>query len=144
MTGILANRLATLAEINDPYSLSSPFEKFLENSSVGFSKMTGILHWNDFQKSIASVMTQNRILENAEKAAVKGFDSLPKREQAYMGFLGLNEARTEELGKMFATYGDNLEGVRVANTEKWGDEGEVLKRAYAIRLRQRRMLSMRR
>lgn len=59
---ILASRLATMAELTDPYSMRSPFERFLENAATGFTRMTGLLHWNDFQKGIAATMTQNRIL----------------------------------------------------------------------------------
>ncbi|MFC3725926.1 hypothetical protein [Neoaquamicrobium sediminum] len=128
----LASRLATLAELTDPYAVRSPFERFLDNAATGFSRMTGLLHWNDFQKTIASVLTQNRILQNAETAAAKGFDALPKREQAYMGFLGVGEGRAEQLGKLFATHGETLDGVRVANSEAWGDDAgtAVLRRMY--------------
>ncbi len=128
----LASRLATMAEITDPYSIRSPFEKFLDNAGAGFSKMTGILHWNDFQKGIAATMTQNRILKNAEVAASKGFDALPKAEQAYMGFLGIGQGRAEDLGKLFASHGETLDGVRVANSDAWGDglAEAGLRRAY--------------
>ena len=127
---VLASRLATLAEIADPYSMRSPFERFLDNSAAGFSRMTGILHWNDFQKTVAAVLTQNRILENADKAARSGFDSLPKKEQAYMGFLGLGRDRAEQIGKLFATHGEIADGVRVANTDAWGNDADALRSAY--------------
>ncbi|RFC63216.1 hypothetical protein [Mesorhizobium denitrificans] len=125
---ILASRIATLAELTDPYSSASPIERFIENAAAGFSKMTGLLHLNDFNKSMASVLTQNRILQNAEKAVASGFDSLPAKERAYMGFLGLNEARTEAIGRLFAQHGETLENVRVANSEAWMDDG--LRSAY--------------
>ncbi|AWC21808.1 hypothetical protein CO731_01261 [Aminobacter sp. MSH1] len=129
---ILASRLATLAEITDPYAMNSPFERFLDNASAGFTRMTGLLHWNDFQKGLAATMTQNRILANAEKAASSGFDSLPASERAYMGFLGIGQGKAEDLGKLFGAYGDRLDGVRVANTEAWGDDAAAagLRRAY--------------
>lgn len=127
---VLASRLATLAEITDPYSHASPFERFLENASVAFTKLTGILHWNDFQKTVSSVLTQTRILTNARKAAESGFDSLTASERQYMGFLGLGQGRAEALGNVFQTYGDDLDGVLVANTEAWPDEIRDLRRAY--------------
>jgi hypothetical protein len=128
----LASRLATMAEITDPYSHGSPFEKLLENAGVGFSRMTGLLHWNDFQKGLTSVMTQNRILKNAEIAATKGFDALPAAERAYMGFLGVGQGKAEDIGKLFAARGETLDGVRVANTDAWGDDAVAagLRRAY--------------
>ncbi len=129
---VLASRLASLAEITDPYSMSSPFERFMQNTAAGFSSATGLLHWNDFQKTIASVITQNRILKNAEAAAAKGFTSLPAKERAYMGLIGLGQGRAENLGRMFKAHGETLDGVRVANTEAWGDDEIVssLRRAY--------------
>lgn len=129
---VLASRLASLAEITDPYSMSSPFERFIQNTAAGFSQATGLLHWNDFQKTIASVMTQNRIQKNAEAAAAKGFAALPAKERAYMGFLGLGNERAENLGRVFKTHGETLDGVRVANTEAWGDDqiAAQLRRAY--------------
>jgi hypothetical protein len=128
----LGGRLATLAELTDPYSSLSPFERFLDNVAKGFSKATLLDRWDDFQKGLASVVIQNRILRNAEKAASNGFDSLPRREKGYMAFLGLNEARTEELGKLFAAHGETVDGVHVANTERWGDDigADALRRAY--------------
>ncbi|MCV3239680.1 hypothetical protein [Mesorhizobium sp. ZC-5] len=128
----LASRLATMAEITDPYSVHSPFERFLENAAVGFTKMTGLLHWNDFQKGIAATLTQNRILKNAELAAAKGFDALPAKEQAYMGFLGIGQGRAEDIGKLFAAHGETLDGVRIAGSEAWGDDQAIaaLRRSY--------------
>ncbi len=128
----LASRLATLAEITDPHAMNSPFERFLQNAASGFTRMTGLLHWNDFQKGITSTMVQNRILQNAEVAAINGFDALPAKEKAYMGFLGIGQDRAESLGRLFAQHGETLDGVRVANTERWGDDPApaFLRRAY--------------
>lgn len=128
----LASRLATMAEITDPYAINSPFERFLHNAATGFTKLTGLLHWNDFQKGIASTMVQNRVLKNAEIAASKGFDALPAKERAYMGLLGIGQDKAENLGRLFAQHGETLDGVRVANTEAWGDDAAAafLRRAY--------------
>jgi hypothetical protein len=128
----LASRLATLAEITDPHAMNSPFERFLTNAASGFTRMTGLLHWNDFQKGIAATMVQNRILKNAEVAAAKGFGALPAAERAYMGFLGIGQERAEALGRLFQQHGETLDGVRVANSEAWGDDpaAAVLRRAY--------------
>lgn len=128
----LASRLATLAEITDPYAVSSPFERFLDNAATGFSKLTGLQHWTDFQKSISAVLTQDRILKNATVAAEKGFDALPKKEQAYMAFLGLGRGKAEDVGKLFAAHGETIDGVRVANTDGWGSDpiAAAARRAY--------------
>jgi hypothetical protein len=73
------SRLASMAEITDPYAMNSPFERFVENAARGFSIATGLVHWNDFQKALASMMTQDRLLENAA-----GFAKASKQERAYV------------------------------------------------------------
>ncbi|WP_072296150.1 hypothetical protein [Paracoccus sp. SM22M-07] len=127
---VLNSRMATLAELTDPYSQGSPFERFLNNLGTGFTKMTGLLHWNDFQKTITATMSQNRILQNAETALEKGFDALPKSEQAYMGYLGVGRDSAPLLGRLFREHGQNLEGVRVANADAWPPEMEHMVRAW--------------
>lgn len=125
---VLANRIASLAEVTDPYSQSLPIENLLRNLTAGFSRATGILHWTDMMQAGASVLTQDRILRNAAKAAERGFDSLSSAEKKFMGELGIGVDRAEAIGRLFQAHGDMLDGVRVANTDAWGDEGLV--RAY--------------
>ncbi|SOC92471.1 hypothetical protein SAMN05216358_2622 [Rhizobium sp. AN5] len=129
---ILASRMASMAELTDPYAANSPFERFLENMTTGFTRMTGLLHWDDFQKTLSSRMVQNRILANAETAARSGFSSLPAKERAYMGYLGIGGQKAEDIGRLYASHGEASEGVRVANTEAWGDEpiSAAARRAY--------------
>ncbi len=115
---LLNTRMATWADLTDPYSVSSPFERFMENTANGFSRATGMLHWNDFQKSFASVLTQNRLLRGAGTYA-----SLPKRERAYLAFLGIDQSMAERIAREFEAHGSIEDGgVRVANSEDWSDE----------------------
>jgi hypothetical protein len=121
---ILQSRMATLAELTDPYSANSPFERFLDNAANKFTTLTGLNQWTDFQNTIASVMTQNRVLKNAER----GVSNLKAREKAYMGYLGLDEDKAARVLKQFQTHGETIDGVRVANTEDWTDD--IARRAY--------------
>lgn len=84
------------------------------------------------QAGEAPTVPENRILENAEKAATKGFDALTKREQAYMGFLGVGRGVAEDLGRLFKEHGELLDGVRVAHSDAWGDDdiAAAVRRAY--------------
>jgi len=125
---VLASRIASLSEMADPYSSRSPIENLLRNLSTGFSRATGIVHWTDAMQSVTSVLTQDRILMNAVKAAEKGFDALPAAEKKFMGELGVGLGRAEQIGRLFLQHGEEIDGVRVANTDAWGDEGIV--RAY--------------
>lgn len=125
---VLASRIAALAELVDPYSARSPAENFLRNVSAGFSRATGLLHWTDAMQSIASVLTQDRILANAVQAAERGFDSLGAVEKRFMGELGIGQARAEDIGRLFIDHGETIDGVRVANTDVW--QNDDLVRAY--------------
>ncbi len=118
-------RMATLAELSDPYGYEHPFMRFVANLGNQFSKLNGMVYWNDFHKSFASVMSQNRILDNAERAFRNGFDSLSQSEQQYMGLLSLGRGDAERIGKMFAEHGEMQKSVRIANTESWGADVNV-------------------
>lgn len=121
---VLQARMATYAEIVDPYTRSSPFERMLENVAGKFSNLTGLNHWTDFQETVSAVMTQNRVLENAER----GFGAIKSGEQKYMAYLGLNEDLAARVAREFKSHGQNVDGIRVANTEEWTDE--IARRAY--------------
>jgi hypothetical protein len=128
LSGVVGERvrnamLATYSELTDPYSRSSPFERFLDNAARGFSKLTGMPLWNDFMKSFSSVITQNRILDNVGK-----WGGLKDSERSYMLYLGLDQSMSERIAAQFTAHGEMIDNVRVANTEDWSDE--VARRAY--------------
>ncbi|SDH08577.1 hypothetical protein [Pelagibacterium luteolum] len=114
---LLNTRLATWADIADPYSASSPFERFMDNTAAVFSKLNGLVFWNDFQKSFASVLTQSRILRGSTDYA-----SLGKRERAYLAYLGIDAGMAERIGRQFQRHGTTEDGdIRVAGTDDWDD-----------------------
>jgi hypothetical protein len=111
---VLGHRLATISEIVDPYSSRGPTEAFLENMTNIASKWNGIRVWTDMAKSVASVMTQNRILEGAANFA-------RTKDKSYLAYLGIDESMAGRIAKQFETHGETVDGVRVANTEEWTD-----------------------
>lgn len=121
---LLNTRMATWADITDPYSVLSPFERFMDNTATGFSKLNGMVYWNDFQKSFASVITQNRVLRG-----VGNYTGIDQRERAYLAFLGIDRDMAERIGGQFARHGTTEDGgIRVANTDDWDDE--IARRTY--------------
>lgn len=110
------SRLATWAEITDPYATRTPFEAFLENTARGFSKANGMVYWNAWMKRISSVIIQKRIVTNAAD-----YGSLKPRERAYMAYVGIDASMAERIAKMFAAHGEDHRGVKVANTTAWED-----------------------
>lgn len=126
---VLQSRLATMAELADPYAMNSPFERFLANASNVFSRMTLLPFWNDMHKSIASVLTQNRILENALSG---DYAKLAAGERKYMGFLGIDEFMAERIAKQFREFGEVEGNVHIPGVEQWTDDGA--RRAFAAAL----------
>lgn len=121
----LQGRLATMAELADPYASNSPFERFIDNMANTFSKMTFLPFWNDMHKSIASVLVQNRLLKNA----AVDYEKLGKAELKYMGFLGIDAHMAERISKQFAEFGDVDGNVHIPGIANWSDEGA--RRAFA-------------
>lgn len=120
---VLQHRLGTLTEIMDPYSGRGPVETFLSKMTDTASKWNGIRMWTDMMKSVASVMTQNRILDDVSR-----YGNVSQKEKSYLAYLGIDANMAERIAKQFGEHGETLDGVRVANTEEWTDA--VARRAY--------------
>lgn len=127
---VLNGRLATLAEIADPYAKGTAFERFAQNLSDGFSKVTVMSQWNNFWKATSSIITQNRILDNVN--AVSAGKKLSQEETKYMAFLGIDENIARRIGKEFKEFGDKVDNANIANSESWADQ--ALARTYRAAL----------
>lgn len=114
---VLQSRLASLADLNDPYAYGSRYERFLSNASNAFSRATGLGWWNDTLKTVSSVMTQNRMMRNALDWKGAG-----KTERAYMAYLGIDEDMAERIAKQFRQHGIEEDGIYGANVGAWDDE----------------------
>lgn len=124
---VLQSRLATLADIQNPYAYGSTYERFLSNVSNGFSKATGLAWWNDGMKTISSVMTQNRMAKTALNWA-----GASKQDKAYLGFLGVSENMARRIGNQVKAHGVKDGGIWGANISKWDDPQAA--RAWAAAL----------
>ncbi|MBA8910143.1 hypothetical protein [Aminobacter ciceronei] len=120
------SRIATMAELADPYAQNSPFERLIDNMGTLFSRMSLLSWWNDMHKSIASVLVQNRILKNA---ALGDYAKLDPDERRYMGFLGIDEHMAERIARQFDQFGEVDGNVHIPGIERWDDEGA--RRAFA-------------
>lgn len=116
---VLQSRLATLGEIGDPYRAGTAVERLLQNGTRVASTWNGMSLFTDMSKAIASIMSQNRILEAAAGQA---------SEARFLAYLGIDGDMAGRIGKEFAAHGETIDGVRVANTGQWADAEAV--RAY--------------
>lgn len=114
--GVLGHRMALMTEISDPYSSTGKAETLMRHMSDIGSKWNGIRLLTDAQKTIASVMTQNRVLDNASK-----YSGIAGKEKAYMAYLGIDQRMAERITEQFRAHGKLVDGVRVAGTENWTD-----------------------
>lgn len=122
----LQSRLASLAELDNPYAQGSVPERMMRNATTAFSKATGLGYWNDGMKSVASLLTQNRVLRNID------FSKIDKPEQDYMAFLGIEGDMAQRIGAEFKKHGAKEGKVSIAHTENWTDD--AAKRAFAAAL----------
>jgi len=126
---VLGHRLATMAEIGDPYASRGAVEAFLENMTNFASKWNGIRLLTDMQKSLSSVMTQNRILRN-----VTNYEGAKAVDKRYLAYLGIDQSMAERIAAQFAEHGETVDRVRVAHTDNWTDD--VARRAYRVAMNQ--------
>jgi hypothetical protein len=112
-------RLATMAEIGDPFqSGRSSFERLINNISQVQSKINLMPIWTDAHKSIASVITQNRII-NASLDRGKG--RISRSDLEYLSFIGIDEGMSKRIVDQTTKHGSKNRSVWIAGTEKWDD-----------------------
>jgi hypothetical protein len=115
---VLQSRLSSLVELGDPYRSGTMVEKWLQNGTRVASTLNGISIFTDVSKSIASVMSQNRILEGVAGTA----------DRRYLAYLGIDGDMAGRIAQQFAEHGHTEDTVRIANTQGWTDPEAV--RAY--------------
>ena len=115
---ILQHRMMSMAEIGDPYQRNTGFERFMRNASTTATRWNGIALITDMNEAVGSVLSQNRILRGA----------LGQGDRRFLAYLDIDDNLAERIGQQFKAHGEVLDGVHVANTERWTDENAV--RAY--------------
>ena len=112
---VMNARLATLAELTDPMQAAgSSFERLMDNAVNTFSRVTFLSHWNDFLKGSITVLSQNRMIDNAFN-----WTKLDKIERRWMANTGIGEDMANEIARQVRAHGRKEGGVWVANTEAW-------------------------
>lgn len=122
----LNTRTMSLYEVGDPYAQGTAFERFLNNVGEGFSKYSGLNFWNDLNKDAASVVAQNRILDNVLKEG-----KLNKTEELYMNSLGLGPDQRRAIKDQYQKFGYEENGIKLLGDDLWEDQraAEIFKTA---------------
>lgn len=124
---VLASRLMTLADVNDPFARGTMLTRVTGSMAQGFSKLTLINHWNDLQKAVAATLTQNRILRS-----VSG-KNLSKDDVAYLRFLGIDEGAQQTIAQQYAKHGAKDGEAFVAGLKNWDDTPAVRQAEMAFK-----------
>ncbi len=111
------SRLAHMAGLNDPFSVSTPAEIAIQKMTDRFSKLTGLPYWNQFWKEFAGAV----IIDRALGDMVKGLDNLSAKEVRWLRSLGLGDMATG--AKQLQAEGaiEKVQGLWTINPDKMPD-----------------------
>lgn len=127
LANLVTNRVAdhillTMADIGDPLAKGTPIERIMDKLTRVGSRLNGSRILQDFAETVGSTMTQTHVLRTISDPAARAANI------EYLTHLGITPSYAERMAAQFAKYGEDLDGVLIANTQKWDDE--VMVRAY--------------
>lgn len=111
---VLHHRLNDWAEFADPLAHGTAVERMMENAARVANKWSGLSLFTDFEEGFASVMTQDRLINALSKG-----EAAKEKDLKWMAFLNLGSNERRRLGELLAQHGEKVDGVWVANTERW-------------------------
>ena len=115
--GYTARRLQTLAEIGDPYSQNSAFERFMANAANLFTRSTLINNWNDFWKNVGTNLAQQRIIRLSNN--VLDGKNIAKKDKAFLAQLGIDVETAKSIAEQVRKYGIKEGELTTAHSESW-------------------------
>ena len=118
----LDSRAMALADVMDDFGRHSKFERGIRGLQDRFGVVTLMAPWNAFMKQFAGMVTMTRMLK-ASRATLNG-EASPK-EVANLAASGINGDMAARIAKQFDEYGEVVDGVWLANAEKWDDADAV-------------------
>jgi hypothetical protein len=106
-------------DVADPFlSRTSQVERFMQKATNVASRWNLVNVFTDAQQSIASIMSQHRImsavLEDTGDGSFVGGDG-----QRLLRMLGIDARTQGDIRALLSVHGKEVDGVRVANTEQW-------------------------
>jgi len=106
---LLHGRMQTFAEMGDPYRPGSAVERLLQNGTKIGTAWNGMALFFDHMRNLSSMMVQHRIIDGIQSG----------KDARYLAYLGIDQNMAGRIGDELAQHGEHIDGIHVANTEKW-------------------------
>ncbi len=116
---VLSTRTKAIADLTDPYSRRSAFERGLNWGTQKFGNWTLMNQWNSALKSWSGLIVQSRILDNAQLLAVG--KEVPKKEVRKLAQIGIDQSMLRRIGEQFAKHGEDMDGLLTGHSHLWDD-----------------------
>ena len=137
---VMHSIMASNGDVADPFvTRATQLERFMQKASGLASRWNLIDKFTDAQQTIASAMSQHRVLEavlgngGKDGSFTKGGDGI-----RLIRMLGMDERTQGDVARLFGKYGETVDGIRVANTERWltegGDAASIARNENAVRV----------
>ncbi len=129
-------------DIADPFiGKATGVERFMQKASNLASRWNLVNQFTDAQQTIASTVSQHRILEAVLNPVAQDGSFIKGDPQALLRLLGIGKGTQADIARYFAAHGETIDGIKVANTEKWlaaanatGNATEIARAENAVRV----------
>lgn len=116
---VLSTRTKAIADLTDPYSRRSAFERGLNWGTQKFGNWTLMNQWNSSFKSWSGLIVQSRILDNAQLLAAG--KEVPQKEVRKLAQIGIDQSMLRRIGEQFAKHGEDMDGLLTGHSHLWDD-----------------------
>ncbi|AWQ49200.1 hypothetical protein [Serratia marcescens] len=116
---VLSTRTKAIADLTDPYSRRSAFERGLNWGTQKFGNWTLMNQWNSALKSWSGLIVQSRILDNAQLLAAG--KEVPQKEIRKLAQIGIDQSMLRRIGEQYAKHGEDMDGLLTGHSHLWDD-----------------------
>lgn len=144
LAGLVSERvthslMAANGDIADPFlARTTQIERFMQKATGLASRWNLINLFTDAQQAIASSVSQHRVLEAVLGNGGKDGSFVKGDGTRLLRLLGVDERTQGDIARLFGKYGETVDGIRVANTERWLTEGgsaeQIARNENAVRV----------
>ncbi len=116
---VLSTRTKAIADLTDPYSRRSAFERGLNWGTQKFGNWTLMNQWNSALKSWSGLIVQSRILDNARLLA--SGKEVPQKEIRKLAQIGIDQSMLRRISDQFSKHGEDMDGLLTGHSHLWDD-----------------------